>query len=136
MLTASFACSARVGCGGGGAHPSASASGTTSQAAAPATSQAAATSQGAASSASHEYASACSMTLASRQRPQHGKQCPELSDESGGEGYALLARSGSTKPEEFMAMRREGGAWKTVVFALFPLVPKVAMACYEAALHE
>lgn len=116
-----------------------------------------------AAAAAHEYAKACSLTLASRQRPQHGKQCPELlaatfatgfykgleqsfpslvvvgarlSEESGGKGYALIAKSGSSKPEEFMAMRREGGAWKTVVFAPFPLEPKTALARYEAAIRE
>ena len=31
-----------------------------------------------AAAAAHEYAKACSLTTAARQRPQHGKQCPEL----------------------------------------------------------
>ena len=116
-----------------------------------------------AAAATHEYAKACSLTLASRQRPQQGKQCAELlaatfatgyykgidktfpslavvgarvSEESGGKGYALLAKSGSSKPEEFMAMRREGAAWKTVVFAPFSLKPRTALGRYEASLHE
>jgi hypothetical protein len=113
--------------------------------------------------AAHEYAKACALTTAARQRPQHGKQCPELlaatfakgyykgldkslpalavvgarlSNEAGGKGYALLATGGSSKPEEFMAMRREGGTWKPVAFAPFSLVPKLALARYEAALRE
>jgi hypothetical protein len=116
-----------------------------------------------AAAAADEYAKACSLTLASRQLSQHGKQCSELlaasfakgyykginkafpalavlgarvSEEAGGKGYALLAKSGAAKPEEFMAMRREGGTWKTVVFAPFSLRPKTALERYEASLRE
>jgi hypothetical protein len=117
-----------------------------------------------AAAAAHEYAKACSMTIAARQRPVHGKQCPELlaatfasgyykgldksfpalavvgarlsHELSGSKGYALLASGESSKPELFIPLRREGGIWKPAVFAPFPLVPRQALARYEAALHE
>jgi hypothetical protein len=35
-----------------------------------------------------------------------------------------------------MAMRREGGTWKSAVLAPFPLDPKQAMARYQASRSE
>ena len=110
-----------------------------------------------------EYAKACSLTITARQAPQRGKPCPTVlaetfksgfykgadasfpslvvvgartSEEAGGKGYALVARSASAKPEEFVAMRREGGVWKPAVFAPFPLDPKIALARYKATFSE
>ena len=110
----------------------------------------------------HEYAKACSLMTANAQKPQGGHPCAEVLPQqfvSGidkgvnahfpelvvvgarlevegdeGQGYALLARRGSTKPEEFMIVRLQDGTWKTPVFSPFPVEARAAFARYKASL--
>jgi hypothetical protein len=97
----------------------------------------------------HEYAKACGLMVASLQRPAAGKSCPQVLalalqhgvyagaertfpdlvvtgarvDLPTARGYALIGKRSTSKPEEFIAMRQEGGVWAPASFAPFPLAP-------------
>jgi hypothetical protein len=98
--------------------------------------------------AAHEYARACSllyhggqniglpgMTCEQNLTRRLGEPTPYLKfgqlavkdarlEEPEAKGYALIGPRSSSKPQGFIAMRREGGVWKPVGFIVFPFHAK------------